>query len=137
MDKEQAQFILQSFRPDGADASDPSFAEALQLAAADRELGEWLADERSADAAFAAALCEVEIPEELRQHILAVMRGEKPADPEIEAAMDDLLRDALALLPAVDVGGIEEIEAELVAPVHDLIAVLFGRLRTKVHGSQA
>ncbi len=96
MDKKQAQFILQSFRPDGADASDPCFAEALQMAAADRELGEWLADERSADAAFAAALCEVEIPEELRQHILAVMRGEKPADPEKEAAVDDLLRDALS-----------------------------------------
>jgi hypothetical protein len=96
MDKEQAKFILQSFRPDGADATEPSFADALQMAAEDRELGEWLADERAADAAFATALCEVKIPEELRQHILAVMRGEKPADPEKDAAMDDLLRDALS-----------------------------------------
>ncbi len=95
MDKEQAKFILQSFRPDGADAADADFAEALQLAVEDRELGEWLADERATDAAFAAALCEVEIPEELRQHILAVMRGEKPADPEMDAAMDNILFDAM------------------------------------------
>ena len=54
MDKEQAKFILQSFRPDGADAADTDFAEALQLAVEDRELGEWLADERATDAAFAA-----------------------------------------------------------------------------------
>ena len=55
MDKEQAKFILQSFRPDGADAQDPDFAEALALAAQDRELGDWLASERAQDAAFAAA----------------------------------------------------------------------------------
>ena len=29
MDREQAKFILQSFRPDGADASDADFAEAF------------------------------------------------------------------------------------------------------------
>lgn len=95
MDKEQAKFILQSFRPDGADAADTDFAEALQLAVENRELGEWLADERATDAAFASALCEVEIPEELRQHILAVMRGEKPTDPEMDAAMDNILFDAM------------------------------------------
>ncbi|MBT8038559.1 MAG: hypothetical protein KJO21_13575 [Verrucomicrobiae bacterium] len=95
MDKEQARFILQSFRPDGADATDASFAEALQMAVEDRSLGEWLAGERAADAAFAAALSQVKIPEELRQHILAVMHGEKPDDPEEDVAMDHLFHDAL------------------------------------------
>ena len=60
MDKEQAKFILQSFRPDGADASDADFAEALEFAARDRELGEWLASERAADAQFANALGHTE-----------------------------------------------------------------------------
>lgn len=96
MDKTQAQFILHSFRPDGADAADADFTEALQLATEDRELGEWLADERAADAAFAKALCEVEIPDQLRMHILSVMRGEKPTDPAMEEEMDGLLRNALA-----------------------------------------
>lgn len=95
MDREQARFILQSFRPDGADASDADFAEALQLVAKDRQLGEWLADERATDAAFAAALGAVEIPEELRQHILVVMHGKNPADPSMDAAMDTALFDAI------------------------------------------
>jgi len=95
MDKERAQFILHSFRPDGADAADQDFAEALQLAAEDRELGEWLADERAADAEFATALCEVKIPDDLRMHILTVMRGEKPTDPALDVEMDALLSEAL------------------------------------------
>lgn len=76
MDKEQARFILQSFRPDGADAKDPDFAEALALAAEDRDLGDWLAVERAQDAAFAAALNGLEIPDELRENILSVLRGD-------------------------------------------------------------
>ncbi len=75
MDKEKAKFILQSFRPDGADAADPDFAEALELAAADRELGEWLAHERAKDAAFAAALSGVAIPDNLRSAILNVLQS--------------------------------------------------------------
>ena len=75
MDKEQARFVLQSFRPDGADAQDPDFAEALSLVVEDRELGEWLARERAQDAAFAAALAGVEIPEDLRESIMEVLAG--------------------------------------------------------------
>ena len=56
MDKEQARFILRSFRPDGADARDPDFTEALELAMEDRELGDWLANERAFDTAFSQAL---------------------------------------------------------------------------------
>ena len=96
MDKEQAQFILQSFRPGGADAADADFSEALQLAVKDRDLGEWLAEERAADATFGAALCELPMPDDLRLHILAVMRGEDPSDPQQEAEMDALLCDAFS-----------------------------------------
>jgi len=47
MDKEKAQFILTSFRANGKDSADADFQEALKLAVEDRELGEWLADERA------------------------------------------------------------------------------------------
>jgi len=77
MDKQRAQFILQSFRPDGADAQDPDFAEALALATEDRELGEWLAHERAQDAAFAHALADLEIPEDLRDAVLAMFGNEE------------------------------------------------------------
>lgn len=85
MDKEEARFILRCFRPDGADAENPDFAEALAWAAKDRELGEWLAQERASDAGFATALNAVTIPPSLREEILAglaVERGESNAYPD-------------------------------------------------------
>jgi hypothetical protein len=91
MDREQAKFILRSFRPDGADVHGNDFAEALAFAMEDRELGEWLAGERAFDSAFACALAAVAIPESLRRDILdclAVQRGDFPAaDDTRDAAM--------------------------------------------------
>ena len=86
MEIEQAKFILSSFRPDGQDAQDPDFAEALALAAEDRELGEWLSKERAQDAAFSSALNSIELPEELREEILAslTMDLEDVSTPELE-----------------------------------------------------
>ncbi len=99
MDNEQARFILQSFRPDGADAKDPEFAEALALAAEDRELGEWLARERAQDAAFAAALSDVAIPEDLRESILNVLSGNGEGE---WTSMDEQFVGALAGVRAPD-----------------------------------
>jgi hypothetical protein len=73
MDKERAKFVLRSFRPDGADSLDHDFAEALQLATSDRELGEWLMRERAFDAEFAEALARVNLPEGLRESVLLAM----------------------------------------------------------------
>lgn len=86
------------FRPDGADAGDPDFAEALRLAAEDRELGEWLARERARDAAFAQALGEVEIPEELRQEIMAGLAAERGEMPQAGDDQDAAFIGALASL---------------------------------------
>lgn len=85
MDKEEARFILRCFRPDGADAENPDFAEALAWAAKDRELGEWLARERARDADFANALNSVSIPSILREEILvslAMERGDAAIYPD-------------------------------------------------------
>ncbi len=85
MDKEEARFVLRCFRPDGADAGNPDFAEALAWAAKDRELGEWLAHERASDADFATALNAVTIPCSLREEILAglaVERGDAATYPD-------------------------------------------------------
>lgn len=98
MDREQAQFILQSFRPDGADAFDPAFQEALELATEDRKLGEWLANERAQDAAFASMLSEVEIPDDLRDAIFDVLEGKG----ELVDAIDADFVGALASLRAPD-----------------------------------
>lgn len=96
MDKERARFILSCFRPDGADAGDADFADALRLAAGDRELGEWLARERARDAAFASALREVEIPAEMRDAILACLANQRNDVPQAEDGFDAALVGALA-----------------------------------------
>jgi hypothetical protein len=91
MDKDQAKFLLNSFRPDGADAEDTDFAEALRLAAEDRDLGNWLAQERAFDANFSIALASVPLPENLLENIresLATQRGDVPqAQDTLDAAM--------------------------------------------------
>jgi len=94
MDKEHAKFILQSYRPDGADAQDPHFAEALQLAAEDRGLGEWLANERADDSIFVEALSTVDIPDGLRDEILAVLEHDQSTDFDTE--IDGLFFGAVA-----------------------------------------
>ncbi len=96
MDKEQARFILRSFRPDGADVNDEDFAEALALAMENRELGEWLAHERAFDAAFAQALGSINLPEDLRENIIACLAVERGDFPQVEDSNDSLLVGALA-----------------------------------------
>lgn len=71
MDKEQAKLILACFRPNGADVGDAHFADALKLSLEDRELGEWLANERAFDATFSKCLTSVTSPSSLRDDILA------------------------------------------------------------------
>lgn len=94
MDRDQAKFILSSFRPDGADADSDDFTEALRLAAADRELGEWLARERSLDAEFAGALGRIGLPEDLRDEILgslAAGRGDEMERDDQDLAFAEAL----------------------------------------------
>ena len=98
MDKEQARFILRSFRPDGADANDPDFAEALKLAMENRELGEWLASERAFDAEFAQALSSVKLAENLREDILACLAAERGDFPQAEDASDAAWIGAIATI---------------------------------------
>src|SRR5581483_10361736 len=54
-----------------------------------------------------------------------------------EPAADDLFGYAFANLPAIDVRGVEEIEAVLERAVHDLPAVRFACLWAEVHGAEA
>ena len=112
MDKNQAKFILQSFRPDGADAHDCDFAQALAVAVEDRELCEWLAHERAFDAEFAKALTSVELPETLRCDILGCLAAERGGIPPAGEPMD---RDLMTALAAIPVPG--DLRARVVAAV--------------------
>jgi hypothetical protein len=96
MDKEQARFILRSFRPDGTDADNRDFAEALAMAARDRELGEWLAAERAFDASFAVALSSIELPQSLRDDILGCLAASRGDHPQAEDTHDAAMIGAFA-----------------------------------------
>src|SRR6185503_9389131 len=71
MDKYNARFVLQSIRPDGSDAGDPEFAEALDAARIDPELGSRFAAEQELDRVISSKLASVPVPGGLCESILA------------------------------------------------------------------
>ncbi len=70
MNREEAQFILQAYRPNSEDARDPQFAEALVLAGKDPVLAQWFIEEQALDAAFAAKLRASPMPSDLKSQLL-------------------------------------------------------------------
>jgi anti-sigma factor RsiW len=78
MTNKDASFLLGACRPNGADATDPEFAEALLQAERDPALKEWFAAERRTDATIAASLQSVPVPADLRSRILTGGRVSRP-----------------------------------------------------------
>ena len=74
MNSQQAKFILQGYRPNGADAGDATFCQALEYARNDPALREWFAREQAFDGSVAAKLNGVSAPAGLREAILAGVR---------------------------------------------------------------
>ncbi|HEY5792218.1 MAG TPA: hypothetical protein VIS74_02905 [Chthoniobacterales bacterium] len=70
MDNEKARLILSAYRPGGSDAGDPVFAEALEQARRDPELGAWLAQQRAFDSRMKAGLQSIPIPRNLKASLL-------------------------------------------------------------------
>jgi hypothetical protein len=71
VDNREAKFILNAYRPNGQDAGDPHFAEALKQAQRDPVLARWFSDSIAFDAAIAEKLCSTAVPGDLRENILA------------------------------------------------------------------
>ena len=78
MNNQQAKFILGAYRPDGRDATDAAFAEALAQTERDPELRQWLERQRAFDTAVVGRLRAVAPPVELKQAILAGVRASRP-----------------------------------------------------------
>jgi hypothetical protein len=78
MTNEVAKFILNTYRPNGADAQDPTFRAALEQAASDPDLAAWFKEERSFDSLVAAKLTEIQAPPNLYSAILAGMETRSP-----------------------------------------------------------
>jgi hypothetical protein len=76
---ESAKFVLNVYRPNGADAQDPFFRGALEQAARDPELGAWFKEQRSFDSLIADKLAQVQPPVTLHAAILAGIENRLPA----------------------------------------------------------
>jgi hypothetical protein len=75
---ESAKFVLNAYRPNGADAQDPFFREALEQAARDPELGTWFKEQRSFDSLIADKLGQLQPPATLHAAILAGVENRPP-----------------------------------------------------------
>jgi len=75
---EQEKLILSAYRPNGQDAADPTFAEALATAKAEPALGQWLEEQQKFDREVTRLLGEVAAPPGLRERILAGARVSQP-----------------------------------------------------------
>lgn len=71
MNRAQAQEILRLYRPGSADADDPDFAEALEFARRDAELGRWLDAHCATYGTIRDRLKEAGVPPGLKDRILA------------------------------------------------------------------
>jgi len=78
MTTQEAKFLLSAYRPDGRDAADPFFAEALAQARSDPELAAWFAREQAMDARISERLGGIVPPQALRESILAGARASQP-----------------------------------------------------------
>jgi hypothetical protein len=74
MDNNEAKLILSVYRPNGADARDPAFREALQQAERDPALKAWMAEQQAFDAEAAAAMADLPTSPEHRAAIAATIR---------------------------------------------------------------
>ena len=71
MNRDQAQATLRLYRPGSADAHDPDFAEALELAQGDTQLGRWFVDHCATYGTLQDRLKQIAIPAGLKEQILA------------------------------------------------------------------
>ncbi|HXI69280.1 MAG TPA: hypothetical protein VNN22_02870 [Verrucomicrobiae bacterium] len=79
MNNVEAKLVLQAYRPDGKDASDPFFREALEQAERDPELKRWFAKEMALDANVLSRLqTALPLPHNLKVNLLALQKLERP-----------------------------------------------------------
>jgi len=94
VDNQGARFVLSAFRPGGQDANDARFAEALEQVRRDPILERWFEESAAFDAAMTEKLRAVQVPQDLRETILAgakVSRSPSRPAPVLKWAIAALL----------------------------------------------
>ena len=79
MTNEEAKFLLHGYRPNGRDAQDPQFAEAMEQVKRDPALEQWFRDQQAFDGAISEKVRAVPVPGSLKADILAGRKTLQPA----------------------------------------------------------
>jgi hypothetical protein len=131
MDNQEAKFILKAYRPGGADASDPMFAEALAQAERDPQLRAWMEREQQLDRVVAEKLRGVPVPAGLRETILTGARVSRaPARTWWQQPWPAAAAAAVAIAAGVALWQVRL----LTAPWKEFAAVAINDLRVGQHG---
>src|SRR5262245_7151822 len=91
VDSREAKEILACYRRGVDDATDPRFAEALELARNDRALAQWFDEQTAVDATLGEEFRRIAVPADLREKILADLPSRHRVDvwwrrPSLRAA---------------------------------------------------
>ncbi len=79
MNNQEAKLILQAYRPNGQDAADPFFAEALEQVRRDPELQKWFAEETVLNGRIQTRLqAAIPVPTGLKSDLLALRKTVSP-----------------------------------------------------------
>ena len=68
MTENEAKFILSGYRPNGADADDPHFRDALDLTRENPSFDGWFQKDQELTVALTEKFKEIDVPEDLRAH---------------------------------------------------------------------
>lgn len=106
MNNQEAKLILQAYRPNGQDASDPFFAEALEQVRRDPELEKWFAEENNLNHHIQTKLqTAIPVPPGLKSDLLALRKTVRPTpwwlQPTKLAAVGLILASLGAILMAI------------------------------------
>jgi anti-sigma factor RsiW len=103
VNNDEAKFILSAYRPDGADAQDSRFSDAITQAERDPELAQWFQGQRQFDAEISDALGAVPLPRDLRTKILA---GGKVSRPRVWSTSRTILALAAGIVLLAALAGV-------------------------------
>lgn len=131
MSNEEAKFLLNAYRSNGRDATDPAFAAALEQAKTDPALAAWFSREQAHAAAVAGKLRELAPPAGLRDAILAGGRATSQSQrPRLRLARPLALAAGVAV--AVGLGMLVWPKASVRAD--SIAAIAFEDVRHGQHG---
>jgi len=78
MNNKEAKFLLQGYRPNGRDAQDPQFIEALEQVKRDPVLTQWFSEQQTFDHAISEKVQSLPVPANLKADILAGRKTLRP-----------------------------------------------------------